>query len=121
MFCTSPINSEIPFIFTDAAIPFLPGEGGLSNGEDFPQQPAPVLIGPNSKLFGSKLNATTIQKTNRSRLVFFRPFFPSIGAGSGLAATDVAAQEHPVSGGFPLSVPTHSLFLRRTPSRPLKQ
>ena len=76
MFCTSPINSEIPFIFTDAAIPFLPGEGGLSNGEDFPQQPAPVLIGPNSKLFGSKLNATNLRKPASRWLFLYLPQTP---------------------------------------------
>ena len=81
MFCTSPINSEIPFIFTDAAIPFLPGEGGLSNGEDFPQQPAPVLIGPNSKLFGSKLHAT--KKIKDLAPVTSRGFFfPTLRVGA---------------------------------------
>ena len=82
MFCTSPINSEIPFIFTDAAIPFLPGEGGLSNGEDFPQQPAPVLIGPNSKLFGSKLNATNF-KTQPLPVGFFLARRASTGGAFG--------------------------------------
>lgn len=60
-----------------------------------PQQPAPVLISPNSKLFGSKLHATTIKKTNRSRLVFFRPSSPLLarvlwrGAIFGIGSHDI--------------------------------
>ena len=46
--------------------------GGVST---LPQQPAPVLIGPNSKLFGSKLHATNQFKhlasvTSRGFLLF---------------------------------------------------
>jgi hypothetical protein len=36
----------------------------------------------------------------------------------GFAATDAAAPDDSDSGGFPFSVPAHSLFLRRTPPRP---
>ena len=51
---------------------------------------------------------------------FFLPVSPSAGAGSGPAATDAAAPDDPVPGRFPFSEPTHSPFLRRTPSRPLQ-
>ena len=43
---------------------------------------------------------------------FFSPVRPSVGAGLGLAATDAAAPDSAVSGGFPFSVSAHSLFLQ---------
>lgn len=55
-----------------------------------------------------------------AQLVFL-PVFPSAGAGSCLAATDAADPDSPVPGGFPFSVPAHSLFLRRTTPRPSLQ
>lgn len=39
----------------------------MSNGEDFPQQPAPVLIGPNRELFCCKLPATKSKTGPRDR------------------------------------------------------
>ena len=35
-----------------------------------------MLIGPNSEWFGCKLHTTIYSKTNRYRLVFFRPLPP---------------------------------------------
>src|SRR6218665_4218557 len=44
---------------------------------------------------------------------FFLPVSPSAGAGSGPAAPDGTAPDTPASGDFAVSVPAHSLFLRR--------
>ena len=58
----------------------------LSGFSPDPQQSAEVLTNPDSRFFGRQPSATIYPKTNRYRLVFFRPFPPVLARVRGLAS-----------------------------------